>query len=680
MEKINCKKIILTSFIITLLFGGKLYGQSSEISIIPKPQLITTGQGEYHINETTEIFCQQESFVIADLIAEVLRKSTGYPLPVKAIKNPSSQHKGIIFALKKKSKEENKEAYQFAVSSQKILISAPYQEGLLYGGQTLRQLLPSQIERDCKVDNLNTVVPSVTIVDQPRFSWRGYMKDVSRTFFGIEIMKKYIDVMSLYKLNVLHLHLTDDQGWRIEIKKYPELTSEKTTVFPTEYKQPAERSGFYTQEQIRELIAYAALRNITIVPEIDVPGHSWPVLIVYPHLGVNKRVYPDYVFPFLASWGIWGNQFTPNTLDPTKEEVYTFLDNVFTELASLFPGQYFHFGGDEVRHTVWENEPHIKEFMQKNNMSTIIDLQSYFVTRVSQIIKQKGKTPIGWNDVLEDESLPKETAIMAWLGDEAVKEVASKGHYVVATPAGYLYFDITQESRHDGTTSDLAYGNINSLESIYRYDPIQGLEPHEEKFVLGLQANMWTAIPQNVKDMSVQNFPRLTVVSEIGWADKSGKDFIEFSKRIETAKLRLDELKVDYFHPGGYIAGTWTPADISLQYEMLEWDVTNKVYANGCITAGLFHTKGESSLNIRKIQLLENGEVISEDTHRGFADNFRGTNKTKTYLYSLKVDNYKAGSEYTIKAEVSGYNGTDTYGNFTFSLSPYKPFVVTEPR
>ncbi|MBD8390474.1 beta-N-acetylhexosaminidase [Dysgonomonas sp. BGC7] len=680
MRKINYKIIALITSVITLFFGGKLYGQSAEISIIPKPQSITVGQGEYHIDETTEIFCPLESFEIADLIAEVLRKSTGYKLPVKTVKNPASQRRGIVFALRKVSKAENKEAYQLTVSSQRVLISAPFQEGLLYGGQTLRQLLPPLIERDRKVDYLSAVVPSVNIVDQPRFSWRGYMQDVSRTFFGVEVMKKYIDVMSLYKLNVLHLHLTDDQGWRIEIKKYPELTSEKTTVFPAEYNQPAERSGFYTQQQIKELVAYAALRNITIVPEIDVPGHSWPVLIVYPHLGVNRKVYPDYVFPFLASWGIWGNQFTPNTLDPTKEDVYTFLDDVFSELAPLFPGQYFHFGGDEVRHTVWENEPHIKEFMQKNNMSTVIDLQSYFVTRVSQIVKQKGKTPIGWNDVLKDESLPKETAIMAWLRGKAVKESASKGHRVVATPTGYLYFDITQESRHDGTTSDLAYGNINSLERIYLYDPTQGLEPHEEKFVLGLQANMWTAIPQEVKDMNVQNFPRLMAVSEIGWISKGEKDFDEFSKRIESTKLRLDELKIDYYRPGGYIAGTWTPAEISSKYKILEWDVTNKVYANGRITAGLFHTEGESFLNIKKVQLLENGKVISEDTHRGFADNFRGTNKTKTYLYSLKVDSYNANSKYTVKAEISGYNGTNTYGNFTFSLSPYQPFIVTEPR
>lgn len=672
------KKYILISFAIILSLVGKLYAQNSDLSIIPKPQSISKGEGEYHINETTEIFCQQESFAIADLIAEVLRKSTGYVLPVKTVKNPASQQKGIVFALKKDSKAENKETYQLTVNPQRILISAPYNEGLLYGGQTLRQLLPPGIERGHKASNLNAVVPAVTIIDEPRFSWRGYMQDVSRTFFDVEVMKKYIDVMSLYKLNVLHLHLTDDQGWRVEIKKYPELTSEKTTIYPAEFNQPAERSGFYTQDQIKELVDYAALRNITIVPEIDVPGHSWPVLIVYPHLGVNQNVYPDYVFPFLASWGIWGNQFTPNTLDPTKEEVYTFLDDVFTELASLFPGQYFHFGGDEVRHTVWEKEPHIKEFMQKNNMSTVIDLQSYFVTRVSEIVKQKGKTPIGWNDVLKDESLPKETAIMAWLGGKAVKESAEKGHRVVATPTGYLYFDITQESRHDGTTSDLAYGHINSLERIYEYNPTEGLEPHEEKFVLGVQANMWTAIPQDVKDMNVQNFPRLMAVSEIGWVNKDNKDFNEFSERIEATKLRLDELKIDYFQPGGYIIGTWAPADISPEYKVLEWDVTKQVYANGRSTAGLFHTKGESFLNIKKIQLLENGKVISEDTHRGFADNFRGTNKTKTYLYSLDVDNYNTDAKYTIKAEVSGYNGTDTYGNLTFSLSPYEPFVITE--
>jgi len=242
---------------------------------------------------------------------------------------------------------------------------------------------------------------------------------------------------------------------------------------------------------MKDLIRYAAERNITIVPEIDVPGHSWATLLAYPELGVNSKNYPNCVFPFLASWSYWGNQFTPNTLDPTNEKVYQFLDDVFGELAELFPSEYIHFGGDEVRHIIWDNEPHVQKFLKDNSLKNSMELQSYFVNRVCAIIKKKGKKPLGWNDILADsQNLTSETAIMLWLGSEAIAEAAKKGFYVVASPAGPLYFDIIQADRNDGTMSDLAYEEINTIENVYSYDPAIGLTPEEEKLVLGIQANL----------------------------------------------------------------------------------------------------------------------------------------------------------------------------------------------
>ena len=507
------------------------------------------------------------------------------------------------------------------------------------------------------------------------------MQDVSRTFYSPTVIKKYIDVLSLYKINTLHLHLTDDQGWRIEIKKYPKLTAPQNTVFQEADKQPIERSGFYTQEEIKDIVQYASDRNIKVIPEIDIPGHSWPTILAYPELGVNKKNQPNYVFPFLASWSHWGNQFTPNTLDPTSEKVYEFLDGVFGEIATLFPADYIHFGGDEVRHSTWDAEAHVNEFMKKNGMANSGELQNYFVARVSKIIKSKGKKPIGWNDILKDpKSLTKETAIMSWLGDEAIKEAASNQFYTVATPTGPLYLDITQADRNDGTMSDLAYSDINSTEAIYNYDPATALNPDEEKYVLGIQANMWTAIPQEVKDMNVQNFPRLLALSEIAWTAKGKRNFANFEKRLEKNYPRLDQLKMDYYHKGGYIFGKWTPKDLTNDYKSIEWDVTKKVYTEGRIISGFFYTEGKSFMNIRKVGLYANGKLISEDIHQGLADKFRGTNKTKTFQYHLEVKKYDPKAKYTVKAEVSGQNGTDSYGNFTFNLSPYKPFTVAETK
>lgn len=647
------------------------------INVIPVPLQLSEETGVFTVNENTRIYADEPVARVADFFAAIARTSTGFPLPVSTTEKPE---KGIWFVIESGDDSLGKEGYRMKVTTDNITITASDAKGLLYGAQTLRQLLPAKIESAQVVDGTDWTVPCVTIVDTPRFAWRGYMQDVSRTFYGVDFMKKYLDVMSMYKLNVLHWHLTDDQGWRVEIKAYPKLTTPQATIFAEESKQPAERSGFYTQDQIREVVKYAADRNITIVPEIDVPGHSWATLLVYPELGVNNNHNPNFVFPFLDSWGYWGTQFTPNTLDPTNEKVYQFLDGVFTEIAELFPGDYLHFGGDEVRHSTWEAEPHVLKFMKEHNMKNVTELQNYFVGRVSKIVASKGKKPIGWSDLLQDpEKLTKETAIMSWSGS-AITESAKYGFYTVSTPTAPMYFDITQADRNDGTMSDLAYGNINTLARVYAFDPTEGLNAEQQRYVLGCQANMWPAVPQTVKDVNVQNFPRLLALAEMCWSAPSNKSFVDFEKRLESNYDRLDEHKIDYYRKGGYITGTWKPQKISVEFQPLEWEVTPKVYANGRIIAGFFYTSGKNFMDIRKVELLEDGQVVSVDEHEGLADEFRGTHKTKTFLYNLELDQYKPGAKYTIRAEVKGHEGTDSFGNFTFNLSPYEPFKVVESR
>ncbi|MCT4203284.1 beta-N-acetylhexosaminidase [Elizabethkingia anophelis] len=657
-----------------LLVGTVCTFYSQEISVIPKPQQILQKTGNFVIDQNTGIQLKGASEKDVQLFLNQLRKASGYALPVK-----SGQENSIIFQLDTKLGLPNQDGYTLDVSDKNIIVKAKNGNGLFYATQTLRQLLPVSVESSDKKENKHWTIPALAITDFPRYDWRGYMKDVSRTFYSVDVVKKYLDLMALYKMNTFHWHLTDDQGWRIEIKKYPKLTSEQTTVFHRTENQPAERSGFYTQEQIKEVVAYARERKITIVPEIDVPGHSWPTILAYPQLGVNKNSYPYFVFPFVSSWGYWGNQFTPNTLDPSKEEVYTFLQNVFTEIAALFPGEYIHFGGDEVRHVLWEKEPHIQEFMKVHQIGNVKQLQSYFVQRVSGIIKRLGRKPIGWNDVLaDDKGLPKETAIMSWLGEEAIKEAASHGFKAVATPYSHVYLDITQADRNDGTPSDLAYSNINSIDRIYTYDPSAGLTKEEEKFVLGIQGNLWSALTQETKDMNVHVFPRLLAIAETGWTLPANKNFEDFKKRLLAGEKRLDELKVDYYKTGGYISGKWTQNDIKEEFADLSFDVTSKIYANGRIVTGFFYTSGKNFLEIDGAQLLEDGKVISEDLHHALADTFRGTNKIKPFYYNFKIDQYNPKAKYMIKAKVRGAGGTDSNGNFTFNLSPYKPFTAVE--
>ncbi|MDV3711121.1 beta-N-acetylglucosaminidase [Elizabethkingia anophelis] len=657
-----------------LLVGTVCTFYSQEISVIPKPQQILQKTGNFVIDQNTGIQLKGASEKDVQLFLNQLRKVSGYALPVK-----SGQENSIIFQLDTKLGLPNQDGYTLDVSDKNIVVKAKNGNGLFYATQTLRQLLPVSVESSNKKENKHWTIPALAITDYPRYDRRGYMKDVSRTFYSVDVVKKYLDLMALYKMNTFHWHLTDDQGWRIEIKKYPKLTSEQTTVFHRTENQPTERNGFYTQEQIKEVVAYARERKITIVPEIDVPGHSWPTILAYPQLGVNKNSYPYFVFPFVSSWGYWGNQFTPNTLDPSKEEVYTFLQNVFTEIVALFPGEYIHFGGDEVRHVLWEKEPHIQEFMKIHQIGNVKQLQSYFVQRVSGIIKRLGRKPIGWNDVLaDDKGLPKETAIMSWLGEEAIKEAASHGFKAVATPYSHVYLDITQADRNDGTPSDLAYSNINSIDRIYTYDPSAGLTKEEEKFVLGIQGNLWSALTQETKDMNVHVFPRLLAIAETGWTLPANKNFEDFKKRLLTGEKRLDELKVDYYKTGGYISGKWTQNDIKEEFSDLSFDVTSKIYANGRIAIGFFYTSGKNFLEIDGAQLLEDGKVISEDLHHALADIFRGTNKIKPFYYNFKIDQYNPKAKYMVKAKVRGAGGTDSNGNFTFNLSPYKPFTAVE--
>jgi hexosaminidase len=646
--------------------------------IIPKPLSISRADGKFELKSNTTFYYTKNALTPIGVFTTLLKNSTGINFKTAPL---NGEKPGMLFIVSDTLNSLGEEGYKLKITPQSISVYAKTGAGIFNATQTLRQLLPTGIENKKSNSKIKWSIPCGEITDKPRYSWRGYMQDVSRTFYCVDVMKKYMDVMALYKLNVLHLHLTDDQGWRIEIKKYPKLTSPKTTVFDQSSDQPAERSGFYTQDQIHDLVKYAAARNITIIPEIDVPGHSWPTVLAYPELGVNQNRKPDYIFPFLDSWSHWGNQFTPNTLDPTNEKVYEFLDGVFTELAQLFPAAYIHFGGDEVRHVLWEKEPHVQQFMKEKSLKNTNELQSYFVSRISTIIKEKGKKPIGWNDILSDaKNLTKETAIMSWLGDEAIADAAKNGFYVVATPTDPFYFDITQADRNDGTMSDLAYGNINSLEKIYNYEPETGLNTEEGKFILGVQANQWTAITQELKDMNVQNFPRLLALAEVGWIPKGERNLDNFKARLTINQSRLDALKIDYYKPGGYITGKWEPAQLSNDYQHIEWDVTKKTYANGRITAGFYYTSGANFMEIKKVELLENGKVVAQDEHIGTADKFRGTHKVKTFLYHFQLENYNPKAKYILRASAKGIKGTDSKGNFTYNLSPFDRLNVVESK
>ncbi|HKK43238.1 MAG TPA: beta-N-acetylhexosaminidase, partial [Bacteroidales bacterium] len=481
-------------FLFLLFAVTRAFGQNQEINLIPKPVEMHQAEGTLDLASSSTIgYNNKDAAASADMLAAKINKATGYSL--KAEKGNSAT---IQFNLNKKADDQlGREGYTLVADTKGVTITANETAGLFYGMQTLLQLLPPQIESPSPV-NIKWTIPAVSITDYPRFGWRGLMLDVSRNFFTKDEVEQYIDQLSRYKMNTFHWHLTDDNGWRIEIKSLPKLTTvgawrvhrvghfgDRAAPKPGE---KATDGGFYTQDDVREIIQYAKDRHVTIVPEVDVPGHSMAAIASYPELSCSKdtstKVNPG------SSFSEWFNDGTfkmriDNTLNPSDEKVYEFLDKVFTELAALFPGQYIHVGGDECYKGFWMKDPGCQALMKKENMKSPEELQSYFMKRVETILKSKGKKLIGWDEILEG-GLAPEATVMSWRGIKGGIQAAKMGHDVVMTPTTYAYLDYQQGER---TVEPLMYASLR-MEKCYSFNPVpEGVDP---KYILGGQGNLWT--------------------------------------------------------------------------------------------------------------------------------------------------------------------------------------------
>ncbi|MGB1287128.1 MAG: beta-N-acetylhexosaminidase, partial [Aggregatilineales bacterium] len=400
----------------------------SNFSIIPEPQSIEPGEGVFTLSTETVIVATEEAQPMAQFLGDLLRPSTGFELPVV-----DSGENAIRFELQD---GEASEGYSLNVSESEITISATTAAGLFYGIQTLRQLLPASIESHEIVADTQWTVPVVTITDAPHFAWRGLHLDVGRHFFGVDFVKKFIDLMVLYKFNIFHWHLTEDQGWRIEIKQYPELTEigskRKETPIPEDRNQgdgvPYE--GHYTQDEVREVVAYATERAITIVPEIEMPGHAVAVLATYPELGCVGEGYEVE-----TRWGIFKDVFCAG-----KEEVFTFLENVLTEVLDLFPSEYIHIGGDECPKDRWEVCPDCQARIKAEGLQNEHELQSYFIRRMEKWLNERGRRLVGWDEILEGGLAPNAT-VMSWRGSQGGIDAANAGHDVIMSPNTSCYLD-----------------------------------------------------------------------------------------------------------------------------------------------------------------------------------------------------------------------------------------------
>ena len=528
------KKVLILAVFFAI--AATAFSQNKRISIIPQPAVLREGTGTFTIDANTAIVVgtnDAEAKKVAEMLNVELKKAAGFSLNIEN----APRKKSIQFLLSPEEPLGN-EGYRLAVTTEDISIFAPKPAGLFYGLQTLLQLMPKEIESKQVVKNISWTVPAVNITDRPRFGWRGLMLDVSRHFFTVDEVKAFIDDMARYKYNLMHFHLTDDQGWRLEIKSLPKLTEvgawnvKKTGRFnyftPPADNEPRDFGGFYTQEQMKELIRYAKDRYVDIMPEIDVPGHSLAAIASYPDLSCTPGTYKvNSGDPFMD----WHNDGTftariDNTLCPANEKVYGFLDKVFTEVAALFPFEYIHMGGDECAKNFWEKSAEVKALMQREKLKDMHEVQSYFVGRVSTIVGSKGKKMMGWDEILEG-GLVKDASVMSWRGMKGGIEAAKMGHEVVMTPTTHAYFDYMQG---DAAIEPPVYASLR-LKKTYEFEPLpEGVDP---KLIKGGQANLWTEQIYNTRHMQYMLWPRAMAIAEAVWSPKQSRNWNNFVGRVE---------------------------------------------------------------------------------------------------------------------------------------------------
>ena len=537
-------KMRIIAFIMVL--ANMNISNAQPLNIIPAPYSETKGNGTYHLAKNISISNHGASAELVNEIANELKLATAKEVRI-------GDKIGAIVLSIVNEETIGKEGYFLEVNEKGIQIKANTNAGLFYGWQTVKQIMPAAIYSNKNNGAIDWTLPYVKIMDKPRFGWRGLMLDVSRHFFSKADVKIFIDDMARYKYNRFHWHLTDDQGWRIEIKSLPKLTEvgawrperkgkwmNTTTPSVTE---PKTYGGYYTQEDLKEIVAYAKSKFIEVIPEIDIPGHSLAMITAYPQLSTTPN-YPYQVNvgeEFMDWEGINGHATAKidNALDPSNELVYQYLDQIFGEIAPLFPFEYIHMGGDENAKNNWEKSANVQALMKKEGLKNQNEVQSYFVRRVQKIINNKGKKMIGWDEILEG-GLSGDAAVMSWRGIEGGINAAKQGHKVVMSPNGYNYLDFYQG---EITAEGKVYAGLR-MKKTYSFDPIPaGIDSN---LILGNQGNQWTEQLQTMRNVQYMTWPRALAIAETSWSPKSKKSWPNFVEKVEGQFEKLAAANVKY--------------------------------------------------------------------------------------------------------------------------------------
>jgi hexosaminidase len=542
--------------------------------LIPWPRRLEPREGAFVLDEKTRVLVSapsgqgEKARAPAEALATLVRRAATLPMRVTPMRETpgasvSDQPKNTIaFVLtgsdvsseggatgvsNTPGEGEAEGRYELAVTPRVTQVRAPTPKGLFYGMQTLRQLLPPRVEKGLGYDDgrIEWTVPAVRVADAPRFPYRGMHLDVSRHFFDVSFIKQYIDLLARYKVDTFHWHLTDDQGWRIEIEQYPRLTgvggcrdSSMVGSYDAQTYDDSAYCGYYTQEDVKEVVRYAQERHVTVIPEIEMPGHARAALAAYPELGCTTV--SDSSYTVATSWGIHEQIYCP------KEKTFTVLENVLTEVMALFPSEYIHIGGDEAPKAQWEESAVAQRVMRREELDSEEALQSYFIRRIEDFLNANGRKLIGWDEILQG-GLPPDATVMSWRGPAGGIRAARQGHDAIMTPTDYLYFDYYQGPPE---TEPLAIGGNLPLEKVYGYDPVpDSLSRETTSHIIGTQANVWTeymTTPQKVEYMA---YPRALALAEIAWSPQRAREWAFFKARLPAHLRRLDALGIGYRTP-----------------------------------------------------------------------------------------------------------------------------------
>ncbi len=644
--------------IVLLLNGILVFGQT-QLYLVPMPAHLTLNEGTFNLNEQTTITIVPHNIELEKIgvyLQSRIKEITGFNLPIATDRKAKINESSIQLDLSIESKWPGP-SHSVVIDNKLVLIVANKGEFIFQGIQTLLQIIENSIPTN-EVKSTTTIkLPKLGITDEPRFPYRGMHLDVGRHFFPVSFIKKYIDYLAAYKYNTFHWHLTEDQGWRIEIKKYPELTKiggwRNGTIigrYPGKGSDNKYYGGFYTQEEIKEVVAYAKERYIDVIPEIEMPGHSSAAIAAYPWLSCFPEKPTEIPAVMISqksideqkkgriklvqeTWGVFDDVFCAG-----KDSTFIFLEHVIDEVIALFPSKYFHLGADECPKSHWKICVACQKRMMDNNLKDEHELQSWFVQRIEKYLNSKGKTLIGWDEILEGGLAPN-AVVMSWRGEAGGIEAAKQKHQVIMTPGNPVYFDHTQSKNEDSIT----IGGYNPIEKVYAYEPIpKELTIEEGKYVLGAQANMWTEYMQNTSKVEYMMFPRMIALSEVLWSPKEKRDWKGFERRLPIILERLDKQKINYSKAYYDLKATVLPTE---DFKGVLWKLESK------LNEPIYIYASDSVFLYNKPLILNNSQLINAKLKNN-----------KSQIWQSFSLNKATGKKITIKTEPSkSYPGNGAF-------------------